>query len=85
MTVSARRRTRRSLRLRTRVTLFFTIAGLLASAGLSLASYYAARSYMLDQRDEVATRQAFNNAQLVRTILRSQRSSAGELIGSVRT
>lgn len=85
MTVSARRRTRRSLRLRTRVTLFFTIAGLLASAGLSLASYYAARSYLLEQRDEVATRQAFNNAQLVRTILRSQRSSAGELIGSVRT
>lgn len=85
MDVSPRRRSRRSLRLRTRVTLFFTIAGLLASAGLSVASYYAARSYLLEQRDEVATRQAFNNAQLVRTILRSQRSSAGELIGSVRT
>jgi two-component system, OmpR family, sensor histidine kinase MtrB len=75
----------RTLGLRTRVTLYFSLTALVASLFLSVVSYAAARSYLIDQRDEVARRQAFNNAQLVRTILRSRRSDAGDLIASVRT
>ncbi len=71
--------------LRTRVTLLFAATTLLATVFLATVSYASARSYLLDQRDEVAQRQAFNNAQLVRTILRSRRAEAGDLITSVRT
>lgn len=71
--------------LRTRVTLLFAATTLLATVLLATVSYASARSYLLDQRDEVAQRQAFNNAQLVRTILRSRRAEAGDLIASVRT
>ena len=71
--------------LRTRITLLFAATTLLATMLLATVSYASARSYLLDQRDEVAQRQAFNNAQLVRTILRSRRSEAGDLIASVRT
>jgi two-component system sensor histidine kinase MtrB len=71
--------------LRLRVTLLFALTTLLATLVLAVVSYSTARSYLLDQRDTVARRQAFNNAQLVRTILRSSRSEAGDLIASVRT
>ena len=57
--------------LRLRVTLLFALTTLLATLVLAVVSYSTARSYLLDQRDTVARRQAFNNAQLVRTILRS--------------
>ncbi len=71
--------------LRTRVTLLFAATTMLATLLLATVSYTSARSYLLDQRDEVAQRQAFNNAQLVRTILRSRRAEAGDLMASVRT
>lgn len=78
-------RRRRTLGLRTRVTLYFSLTALVASFFLAIVSYSAARGYLLDQRDDSARRQAFNNAELVRTILRSQRAEAGPLISSVRT
>ena len=74
-----------SLGLRTRITLLFAATTLLATLLLAAVSYASARTYLIDQRDEVAQRQAFNNAQLVRTILRSRRSEAGDLVASVRT
>jgi signal transduction histidine kinase len=76
---------RRTLPLRARITLYFSLTALAVSMFLAVVSYSAARSYLLDQRDEVARGQAFNNAQLVRTILRSRRAEAGSLIASVRT
>ena len=75
----------RSISLRQRVTLLFVATGLLASITLSTASYLTARSYILQRRDEVVERQAFNNAQLIRSQIRSRRSEAFELISDVRT
>ncbi|NCZ69326.1 MAG: hypothetical protein EBY80_03925, partial [Actinobacteria bacterium] len=75
----------RSISLRQRVTLLFVATGLLASIALSTASYLTARSYILQRRDEVVDRQAFNNAQLIRSQIRNRRSEAFELISNVRT
>ncbi len=75
----------RHLSLRSRVTLLFLLTGILTSLSLSAASYFTARSYLLDRRDEVMERQAFNNAQLIRSQLRNRRSEAFELISGIRT
>lgn len=75
----------RPLRLRTRVTLLFVLVGLLTSLSLSLVSYFVARSYLLDRRDDSVERQAFTNAEFVRSQLETRRGEAFELINSVRT
>lgn len=75
----------RPVRLRTRVTLLFVLVGLLTSLTLSVVSYLVARSYLLDRRDDTVERQAFTNAEFVRTQLQNRRSEAFELINSVRT
>ena len=61
------------------------MTGLVAALLLSSASYLTARSYLLQQREEIVERQAFNNAQLIRTQLRTRRSEAFELISGIRT
>jgi len=63
-------RSRRTVRLRTRVTLFFSLATLLASLSLAVVTYLVARSYLLDQRTSVAESQAFLNAKSVLDQLR---------------
>src|SRR5690606_25160200 len=60
---------RRSLRLRVRVGLFFTLAALFVTILLSIVTYYSARTYLLDQRNESARSQAFANARTVRDAL----------------
>ncbi|MGA1650083.1 MAG: histidine kinase dimerization/phospho-acceptor domain-containing protein, partial [Ilumatobacteraceae bacterium] len=75
----------RPMRLRTRVTLLFVLVGLLTSLSLSFVSYFVARSYLLDRRDDSVERQAFTNAEFVRSQLETRRSEAFELINSVRT
>lgn len=75
----------RRLSLRSRVTLLFLLTGIITSLLLSTASYLTARSYLLERRDEVVERQAFNNAQLIRSQLRNRRSEAFELISGIRT
>ena len=60
---------RRHLALRARVTLTFAAFTLLLTATLSTTTYLLARSYMVDQRERSATRQAFNNARLVKDLL----------------
>lgn len=75
----------RRLSLRRRVTLTFLLTGIVASLSLSAVSYITARSYLLERRDEVAERQAFNNAQLIRSQLRTRRSEAFDFISGVRT
>lgn len=75
----------RHLSLRSRVTLLFLMTGLIAAVLLSGASYITARTYLLQRRDEIVERQSFNNAQLIRTQLRTRRSEAFELISGIRT
>ena len=50
------------MRLRTKVTLFFGVIALLATITLTIATYAFARSSLLEQRAEVAQRQAVLNA-----------------------
>lgn len=75
----------RRVRLRTRVTLLFVLVGLATSVMLSTVSFLVARNYLLDRRDDVVERQAFNNAEYVRARLMSRRSEAFELINGSRT
>ncbi len=82
---AARQRPRRGLRLRIRVALFFTLGGLVVSILLAFVTYTAARSYLLDQRNEVAQSQAFGNARTVRESLRAAVDSPRSIIESVRT
>jgi signal transduction histidine kinase len=80
-----RRRPRRGLRLRIRVALFFTLAGLIVTVLLSFVTYSAARSYLLDQRNDVAQTQAFNNAKAVRDALREGDAAPKDVIQGIRT
>ncbi len=66
MAVNERSTSKRSLRLRSRVTLLFSVTALVASLGLALSTFIVARSSLLDQRTEVTKRQAFQNAQSVK-------------------
>jgi len=59
-------RPRRTLRLRTRVTLFFSLTGLVISFALAIVTYTLARSYLIDQRLQVARAQTYANAKTVR-------------------
>ena len=62
---------RRSLRLRTRVTLIFGLIALIASVSLTVVTYAFARSSLLDQRATIARQQAVINANQVRSVLQS--------------
>lgn len=62
---------RRTLRLRTRVTLYVSLAALAASLALAVVTYAVARNYLLDQRTSVARTQAFGNAKAIRDELRA--------------
>ena len=63
MTESTRRRT---LRLRTRVTLFFSLTALVASLGLAVVTYAVSRSFLIEQRQQTARAQAYANAKTVK-------------------
>lgn len=75
----------RRLRLRTRVTLLFVGVGLVAAVTLSTVSYLVARNYLLDRRDDVVERQAFNNAEFIRSQLVNRRADAFDVINAART
>ncbi len=79
-----RRRTRRLVGLRTRVTIFFSIAGLVLSLGLSALTYAVARNYLLDQRRNAAVSQTFSNARDMRDNL-ANKLTPGEAIKKVST
>jgi signal transduction histidine kinase len=54
------------VRLRTRVTQFFSLTALVASLGLAVVTYAVSRSFLIDQRQQTAQTQAFANAKTVR-------------------
>jgi signal transduction histidine kinase len=76
---------RRALRLRARVTLFFSLTALAASLGLAVVTYAVARNYLLDQRVSTAQSQAYNNAKAVRDELRAPTGNVRELLLQLRT
>ena len=66
---------RRRLALRARVSVTFALMSLLLTGLLAATTYFLARTYMLDQRERTATRQAFLNARAGQE--RAQRSARG--------
>ncbi len=64
-------RRRRTLRLRTRVTFFFSLTALVAGLGLAVVTFAVARSFLIDQRQQTAQAQAYANAKTVRDQLLS--------------
>ena len=68
---------RRSLRLRTRVTLFFAFIALLAGIVLIGVTYGLTRNNLLDDEETAARQQAFANAELVRQQLTVDPESVG--------
>jgi signal transduction histidine kinase len=75
----------RSLRLRTRVTLFFSLTALVASLALAGVTYLLARSFLVDQKTSVARAQTFANARIIRDQLSAESDSIGSLVASLRT
>jgi two-component system, OmpR family, sensor histidine kinase MtrB len=69
--------------LRVRAALGFGITGLIvAVAGASL-TYALARSYLVDQREDTAIRQAYVNARLARNILRAEAPDVRAFLASL--
>ncbi|MFM8867552.1 MAG: ATP-binding protein [Ilumatobacteraceae bacterium] len=77
--------TRLRLGIRLRMVLYFGLAALVAAVTLGLATYLSTRAYLLDQRIDVAKRQAFNNAQFVRTVLATSKDDIAGLVTNLRT
>ncbi len=76
-------RQKRSLRLRTRVTLFFSITALVASLALAVVTYGIARNFLIDQRSKVILAQAKSNAERVRINLLDANPLSAEQIHSL--
>lgn len=75
----------RKFGLKQRMVIFFGLAALAAAIALSVVTYASTRSYLLGQRSEVAQRQAFNNAQLVRNIIETDSANIADLVTQIRT
>ena len=73
------------LGLRGRMVAFFSLAAFAAALALSVVTYASTRSYLLSQRSDVAKRQAFNNAQLVRTVIDNDPDEIGNLVTNIRS
>jgi signal transduction histidine kinase len=73
------------LGLKQRMVLFFGLAAMAAALALSVVTYASTRSYLLGQRSEVAQRQAFNNAQLMRNIIETDSANIADLVTQIRT
>jgi signal transduction histidine kinase len=67
------------------MVLFFGLAAMAAALALSVVTYASTRSYLLGQRSEVAQRQAFNNAQLMRNIIETDSANIADLVTQIRT
>ena len=67
------------------MVLFFGLAAMAAAIALSVVTYASTRPYLLGQRSEVAQRQAFNNAQLMRNIVETDTANIADLVTQIRT
>ncbi len=73
------------LGLRSRVTLAFALGALILSASMGAITYLAARQVIIQQRKTSALHQAYVNASLVRSALRSPTPRIPELLDSLDT
>jgi signal transduction histidine kinase len=69
--------------LRARIVLAFAVGTLLVSAVLVGTTFFTARSYLLDQRERSATRQAFTDANLLRSRLSTSGTAVGDALGEL--
>lgn len=76
-------RDRRGLGLRARGTVAFAVLALVLSASLAVLTYQIARSYLLDQRESLALRQAFINARAANEVLRAADPDVPDLLASL--
>lgn len=71
---------RRTLRLRTRTMLFFSLTTLASSAALAVVTTLVARNYLVDQRTSAAQIQAFANANAVADVLENDPNDIGNFM-----
>ena len=81
----ALRRGNSRLGLRARATVAFGFIALFLSAVLAFLAYELTRSYLLDQRQASAMRQAYMNARLARSVLRSPDPNVPTLLASLQS
>jgi two-component system, OmpR family, sensor histidine kinase MtrB len=84
---STRRRTRpwSNLGLRSRVTVTFGLGALALSATMAGLTYFTARQFILKERETAILRQAYVNASLARSSLRSANPNVTQLLDSLDT
>ncbi len=73
------------LGLRARSSLAFALGALVLSVVLSVLTYQLTRTYLTSQREELASRQAYLNARLLRDVLRSSSGEVGDTLSSLAT
>ena len=81
----ARPRRRTRLGLRARATVAFGCVALALSASLATMAYELTRSYLIKQRQSTAIRQAYVNARLARSVLRSPEPDVPTILASLQT
>ena len=79
------RRARSRLGLRARVTVTFGLGALALSATMAGLTYFTARQFVLNERQTAILRQAYVNASLARTTLRSANPDIAQLLDSLDT
>ncbi|HLI72740.1 MAG TPA: HAMP domain-containing sensor histidine kinase [Acidimicrobiales bacterium] len=79
------RRRRARLGLRARVTVTFGLGALALSATMAGLTYFTARQFVLNERQSAILRQAYVNASLARTTLRSASPDITQLLDSLDT
>jgi two-component system, OmpR family, sensor histidine kinase MtrB len=80
-----RRRRRSPLGVRARATVTFGLGALALSAIMAGLTYFTARHYILNERQTAVLRQAYVNATLIRSSLRSPNTDVTQLLGSLDT
>jgi signal transduction histidine kinase len=79
------RRRRSRLGLRARATVAFGCVALVLSATLATMAYELTRSYLIQQRQSTAIRQAYVNARLARSVLRTPDPDVPTILASLQT
>ena len=73
------------LGVRARVTFTFGLGALALSVVMAGLTYFTARQFILNERQSTDTHQAYVNASLIRSALRSQNPNVTQLLGSLDT
>ena len=85
LTTRRRRRPWSNLGLRSRVTVTFGLGALALSATMAGLTYFTARQFILNERQTAILRQAYVNASLARSTLRSVNPDITQLLASLDT